>query len=115
MDPASATVVSIGLAASLTTLLGLVVDSSKTLYDLQRKLRHAPKSVLRLQQDLQDYGALLFKIQTRFREKGDIDVPQDWQELWQSFASQMEQEMEDFKAIIARYGQKTESSAGKKV
>jgi hypothetical protein len=52
MDPASAIIASIGLAATLTTLLGLVVDSSKTLYDLQRKLRQAPEGILRLQQDL---------------------------------------------------------------
>lgn len=76
MDPASGTIASIGLTTSLKTLLGLVIESSETPYNLQGKFRQAPKSILRLQQDLRNFEALLSKIQTRFQEHGGIDLPQ---------------------------------------
>jgi hypothetical protein len=114
MDPASATIASIGLAASLTTLLGLVVDSSKTLYDLQRKLRQAPEGIVRLQQDLRSFQDLLLEIKTRVDQYEFVGLPQSFRVLWENFALHMKLDLENFKATISKYNDQLDSPVRKK-
>ena len=103
MDPASATVAFVGFSASLTALVGLVMKCSKSLYDLQRKLREAPKGILQLQQDLRNFQALLVETQSRVCVDGGNSVPQGFRELWENISLEMRQDMEDFMATVSRY------------
>ena len=48
MDPASAAFAAVSFAASLVTLATLVVDSSKTLYNLRQRLKNGPEDIERL-------------------------------------------------------------------
>ncbi len=67
MDPASASVAFIGVAASLTTLATLVIDSSKTLYNVPRKVKKAPKDIKDLVRQLKAFECLLLEAQERIQ------------------------------------------------
>ena len=75
MDPVTATVAFVGFGASLITLVAAVGDTSKAFFELQRKFKDAPKSTVRLQQDLQNIQLLLVAIKNRSLEYEGIDVP----------------------------------------
>ncbi|MCJ1252131.1 hypothetical protein MMC30_009369 [Trapelia coarctata] len=68
MDPVSASVTVVGFAASLTTLAALVIDSSRTPYNVRRKFRNAPEDVNRLYRQLREFQCLLFEVQERMRD-----------------------------------------------
>ena len=61
MDPASASVAGVGVAASLTTLTALVVDSSKTLLHISSRWKKAPEDIARLLAQLQLFERLLYE------------------------------------------------------
>ncbi|KAF2465913.1 uncharacterized protein BDR25DRAFT_396019 [Lindgomyces ingoldianus] len=62
MDPASAI---IGLSASLTTLAGLVLESTKILYKAQGHFREAPRDISRLCWQLSEFEALVKEVQSQ--------------------------------------------------
>ena len=101
MDPLTATLTFVGLSASLITLLAAVGDASKTLFELQRKIKDAPRSAERLQQDLQTIQVLLNVIKDQSLKYEGLDVPQPLQDLWSSFVLQLEGDVRDFKAKIS--------------
>ena len=101
MDPLTATLTFVSLSASLVTLLAAVGDASKTLFELQRKIKDAPRSAERLQQDLRTIKALLDVIKAQSLEYEGLDVPQPLQHLWSSFVLQLESDVRDFKAKIS--------------
>lgn len=103
MDPASAAVAVVGFSASLATLVGLVINCSRTLYDLQRNLREAPEGILRLQHDLRSLQALLTEIQCRVRKHGEASVPRDFRGLWGSVSTQMERDIAVFMATVSTH------------
>ena len=70
MDPASAAVAFIGVAASLTTLMALVIDSFKTLSNFHRKVKHAPEDIRRLCRQLNAFQCLLHIAQDLIRDHG---------------------------------------------
>jgi len=115
MDPASAAIAFVGFSASLTTLVGLVVNCSTTLYDLQRKLKEAPKDILHLQYELRNLQALLVEIQSRFRKDGRISTQQGFQGLWESVSAQMEQDIESFMATVSKHSSQFRTPVRKRV
>lgn len=70
MDPASAAVAFIGVAASLTTLAALVIDSSKTLFNVHRKVKNAPEDIRNLCRQLNAFQCLLYEAQDLVRDHG---------------------------------------------
>lgn len=98
MDP----VTIVGFAASLATLAAVLVDSSKTLYNLRDKLHDAPDDVRRLVRQFKIFEGLLEGIQARIQEHEDLGLRQGLQELWEGSAEQMHRDMEDFKVIVSR-------------
>lgn len=70
MDPASAVVAFIGVAASLTTLAALVIDSSKTLFNVHRKVKNAPEDIRTLCRQLNALQCLLYEAQDLVRDHG---------------------------------------------
>lgn len=71
MDPASASVAFVGFAASLTTLLALVLDTSTTIYNAQRKFRHAPEDIKRLLTQLVQLEHLLHEVRQQIQDHPD--------------------------------------------
>ena len=63
MDPTSTAIAFIGVAASLTTLAALVVDVSKTLFNIHRKVKNAPEGIRRLCLQLDAFQCLLSEAQ----------------------------------------------------
>ena len=101
MDPLTATLTFVGLSASLVTLLAGVGDASKALFELQRKIKNAPRSAERLQQDLQTIQVLLDIIKDQSLGYEGHDVPQPLQHLWSSFVVHLESDVRDFKAKLS--------------
>ena len=101
MDPFTATLTFVGLSASLVTLLTAVGDASKTLFELQRKIKNAPRSAQRLHRDLQIIQVLLEAIKDQSLHYEGLDVPQALQDLWESFVLQLESDVRDFKARMS--------------
>jgi hypothetical protein len=62
MDAASAI---IGFTASLTTLVGLVIESAKTLYKAQSSFKEAPRDIRRLSRQIFEFEALLRQVQSQ--------------------------------------------------
>jgi len=62
MDPASAI---IGFTASLTTLVGLVIESAKILYKAQSHFKEAPRDIRRLYRQIFEFEALLRQVQSQ--------------------------------------------------
>jgi len=100
IDPASAVISFIGFTASISTLAALVIDSAKTLYNLQSQLKNAPEDVHRLLRQLQIFEKLLDEIRARSREHGDMGVPDTLQEIWQISATQIEEDLIGFTKVL---------------
>ena len=103
MDPLTATLTFIGLSASLVTLLAAIGDTSKSLFELQRKIKNAPRSVERLRQDLQDILVLLTVIKDQSLKYEELDVPEALQLLWNRFVLQLESDLREFKATLSTF------------
>ena len=103
MDPLTATLTFVGLSASLVTLLAAVADASKTLVELQRRIKNAPRSAERLQQDFQTIQVLLDVIKDQSLKYEGLDVPQPLQHLWSRFVLHLESDIRDFKAKISTF------------
>ena len=102
MDPASVAVGFIGFAASLATLVAVVIDTSKTIHDIGSKLRHAPEDVERLFLDFEVFRGLLEEILIRVEEHGDTNTPQRLRDLWATSATQMKKDVDGFKSTILK-------------
>ncbi|MCJ1251001.1 hypothetical protein MMC30_008232 [Trapelia coarctata] len=101
MDPASVVITFVGFAASISTLGAAVIDSSRTLYNLQAQLKNAPDDVHRLLRQLRIFETLLGEIQIRSQEYGNLVVPEPLQEIWRSSAAQIEDDVHGFAKILA--------------
>lgn len=84
MDPASAGVAFIGLAASLTTLAGVTINSARTLHDLINTLVNAPKDLVRLQKKVERLERLIKEVQRTTEgiedEGSSVNLDKDWLE-----------------------------------
>jgi|SRR5579862_2307888 len=101
MDPTSATITFVGFAASLATVASLVVNSSKTLYNLCRRLKHAPEDIERLLRQLRDYEVLLSETQHWLQQDEHANAL-DLQMLLSRVGKQMHEDMEGFMDIMRR-------------
>lgn len=103
MDPVTATLTFVGLGASLITLAAAVGDISKALFELQQKLKNAPKNIMRLQRDLKNLQLLLVAIKNENLDCEGINVPQALQDLWNSSFVQLEDDICEFKTKISTF------------
>jgi len=102
MDPASASVAFIGFAASLTTLVALVLDASTTVYNAQRLFRRAPDDIRRLSTQLIHFERLLREIQEQIQGHSDGGVTAEVATLLTSATDQMHADMASFKLVIQK-------------
>lgn len=102
MDPASASVACIGVAASLTTLAALVIDCSKTLYRVGSKLKKAPADITRLLTQLKLFERLLSEAQQRIEDHGPEYVAPDVGTLFTIAAERMLEDVRNLEGAIRK-------------
>ncbi|MCJ1397808.1 hypothetical protein MMC11_001004 [Xylographa trunciseda] len=112
MDPASAAITFVGFAASLATLVAVVVDSAKTLNNLQQQLRAAPENVRRLVKRFGILQNLLQVVQALSQAHGETEVPEGLCQIWEGAAAQLKDDMDAFGTLVARLEQALNSSKG---
>ena len=102
MDPLSVSVAFVGLAASLSTLAALVIDSSRTLYNIRRKLKDAPEDITRLSRLLIEFECLLSGVQEQIRDHQVEYAASGMEMLVGTAVKYMENDMEGFKDTMRR-------------
>lgn len=102
MDPMSVSVAFVGLAASLSTLAALVVDSSRTLYNIRRRLKDAPEDITRLSRLMMEFECLLSAVQEQIRNHQVEYAASGMEMLFETAVKYMENDMEGFKETIRR-------------
>ncbi len=102
MDPMSASVAFVGFAASLATLAALVVDSSRTLYNIRRKLKNAPEDIRRLSRQLTEFECLLLEVQERMRDHRVEYAASGIEMLFATAVNNMGKDMGDFGCTVQR-------------
>ncbi|MCJ1384631.1 hypothetical protein MMC17_007749 [Xylographa soralifera] len=112
MDPASAVITFVGFAASLATLVAVVVDSAKTLNNLQQQLREAPDNVKRLVERFKVLQSLLQGVQALSQAHGETEVPEGLRQVWDASAASLTEDMEAFHAVVGRLEQALKKSKG---
>lgn len=112
MDPGTAVVAFTGFAASVITIVGLVTESCKTLYNLQAKVKHASEDFQRLSEKLRTLERLLAELQKSV--VGEDDVSTETQTVWKETVAQMEADMSRFNSLLRQLEKKmgTESLSG---
>ena len=102
MDPASAAVAFIGVAASLTTLAALVMDSSKTLFNARRKFKSTPEDIKRLCWQLNIFHCLLCEAQNLVRDHGPNYAASDAGTVFATAIEHMLDDLCDFKDNVQK-------------
>lgn len=102
MDPASASIAVIGLAASLTTLAALVIDSCKTMYTVRAQLRNAPKDIQRLSRGLKEFEDLVCGLRDIVRAQPSGHAASILELAFENSTEQMHRDMVDFEIVIQR-------------
>lgn len=102
MDPASAAVAFIGVAASLTTLAALVIDGSTILFNVHRKVKHAPEGIRRLCRQLNAFQCLLDEAQHLVRDHGPNHAAADLGTVFAMAIEHMLDDLRDFKDTIQK-------------
>ena len=102
MDPASASVALVGFAASLTTLAGLALDASTTVYNVQRRFKHAPADIKRLSTELERFELLLHEVHCQIHNHLDENAASTIRTLLASTTSQMHADMSGFMRVVQR-------------
>lgn len=102
MDPASAAVAFIGVAASLTTLAALVIDGSKTLFNVHRKVKNAPEDIRRLCTQLDAFQCLLYEAQDLVRDDGLDSAAPDVRTVFATAIEHMLDDLRGFKATVQK-------------
>ncbi len=102
MDPASAAVAFIGVAASLTTLAALVIDGSKILFDVYRKVKNAPKDIRRLCRQLNAFQCLLYEVRDLVMDHGPDYAASDVRTVFATSIERMLDDLRDFKDTVQK-------------
>lgn len=102
MDPASAAVAFIGVAASLTTLAALVIDGYKTLFDVHRKVKNAPKDIRRLCRQLNAFQCLLDEVRDLVVDHGPDYAASDVGTVFATTIRHMLDDLHDFKDTVQK-------------
>ena len=100
MDPMSASVAIIGFAASLTTLAAVVIDSSRTLYNVRRKFKKAPEDIKRLCRQLREFECLLLEVQERIRDSPVEHAASGMGTLFIAAIEHIRNDMSDFDCAV---------------
>lgn len=111
MDPASASIAIVGFAASLTTLAALVIDSSKTIYNVRAQLRNAPKDIQRLSRRLREFEYLVCGLRDILQGHPSGYTASIIEVVFENSAEQMHHDMTDFGTTIHRLKGLLNSSA----
>jgi hypothetical protein len=82
MDPASATVAFVGFAASLATVAAVVVDSSRTLHDVYKSVKNAPREIQRMDQKSKRLHKMILEVQRMSEDLHDGEPPPFIHEFW---------------------------------
>lgn len=98
----SVSVAFVGLAASLSTLAALVVDSSRTLYNIRRRLKDAPEDITRLSRLVMEFERLLSAVQEQIRNHQVEYAASGMEMLFETAVKYMENDMEGFMETIRR-------------
>lgn len=102
MEPASASVAFVGFAASLTTLAALVLDASTTLYNAQRRFKHAPDDIKRLSTQLEEFERLLHEVHKQIQNHQNEYASSAIGALLARATDQMHTDMSRFKLVVQR-------------
>lgn len=102
MDPASAAVAFIGVAASLATLAALVIDGSKTLFNVHRKIENAPQDIRRLCRQLNTFQCLLYEAQDLVRDDGPACAASNMGTVFAMAIEHMLDDLRGFKDTVQR-------------
>lgn len=102
MDPMSVSVALVGFAASLTTLAAPVVDSSRTLYDIRRRLKDAPEDITRFLRLVMEFECLLSVVQEQIRDHQVEYAASGMERLFEMAVKYMQNDMEGFKDTMQR-------------
>ena len=102
MDPASAAVAFIGVAASLTTLTALVIDSSKTLFNVHRRFKNVPEDIKRLYRQLNAFQCLLYEAQDLVRDDGADYAKSDVGTVFATAMGHMLDDLRGFKDSVQK-------------
>jgi hypothetical protein len=100
MDPASAAVAFVGFSASVVTLCGLVAESTRTLYELQDKVRNAPEELRRILTTFQSLEILLVEVQRLSSDVGVTNTPSHLKEAWMSAVRPLESDVVSFRGWL---------------
>lgn len=103
MDPASAVVAFVGFSASVVTLCGFVVESSRTLYELQDKVRNAPEELRNILATFHNLEVLLTEMQHLSSEVSSMDIPARQKEAWMSTVGTLESDMVSFRGWLFQH------------
>ena len=102
MDPSSAAVAFIGVAASLTTLAALVIDGSKTLFNVYRKAKTASKDIRCLCRQLNVFLSLLHEAQNLVKEHGPDYAASDMGTVFTMAIEYMLDDLRGFKDTVQK-------------
>lgn len=102
MDPASASIAIVGLAASLTTLAALVIDSCKTIQNVRAQLRNAPKDIRRLSRGLKELENLICGLRDIVRAQPSGHTTSIIEVAFENATEQMHRDMTEFGIVIQR-------------
>lgn len=97
MDPASASIAFVGFTASLATLAGLVLQSSRVVHEICQKVKDTPKEVT----DLQDQLVQLHGLLQGLKENAPVPTTSGiLLETWQFAIQQLQNDMDTFSKRI---------------
>ena len=102
MDPGTAGAVFVGFVASLASLVAVVAQSSKVLYELRRKFKDGPEDVRRLLDQFTVFQKLLNELASRLQEPQDTGSLHSLQDIMEILVHQMQEDMDDFQTIVAK-------------
>jgi hypothetical protein len=100
MDPASATVAFVGFAASLATVAAVVVDSSRTLHDVYKSVKNAPREIQRMDQKSKRLHKMILEVQRMSEDLHDGEPPPFIHEFWLEHAGEIHHDFVVFKKKI---------------
>ena len=104
MDPITA----VGFGASIATLLAIVIDVFKTLHSIQAKVKNASQDVRRFASQFETSEKLLKEIEARSVES--MNIPLGLQQIWQSVATQIEDDMKELQKVVSKFCRQQDES-----
>ena len=102
MDPASASVAFIGVAGSIATPAGVVVESCKAIHKVWQSLKDAPRDVQRLFKKLKQLESVILETKRAGEAFNGNTIRLDFQQEWLESIEEMSDDLVVLKAKILR-------------